>query len=163
MIEKLIYKILRSSIQGESSNEEYPESLLRDYRLMYQHPTLKVKKWKNFESAGRDSKFTDLKKDDIFAEGKCISKDRGVTFKPSVDTGANRSFSQENLEKCFEKNAFYFLYEICEITDIDVTFEIYWIPILIIKDIYNKFGKNGSISYNKFKTCISQYEIELTG
>jgi hypothetical protein len=163
MISKYNHIVPRLYMQGGIPNERYPESLLRNSRLTNHFPTDAIKVRKEFEDAGTDNKYSDLKKDDIFAEGKTINPKSGINFKPSVDSGGGRSFSQENLEKCFEKNSFYFLYETTEITDTHVTFEIYWIPITIIKDMYEKYGNKGLVRYSKFKAYISQSEIELIG
>lgn len=162
-IQKLVLKIQRSSIQGGIPNDRYPESLLRDYRLTYYIPTDAVMVWKNYKSAGKDSKFTDISGNSYFAEGKCISPTRGVCLRPSVDTGGGRGFCQENLDACFAKNAFYFLYETTIITDTTVQFDIYWVPIALICQWYSEKGNNkGMITYSKLKACISQCEIEQT-
>jgi len=164
-IQKLVLIIQRSSIQAGIPNERYPEKLLRDSRLTYHIPTDAVMVWKNFISAGNDSKFTDLKSrtEEVFAEGKCISLVSGTNFKPSVDTGGGREFQQENLQACFAKNSFYFLYETTEITATTVQFDIYWVPISMICEWFSKHGtKGGVICYSKIKACISQCEIEQT-
>jgi len=162
MVEKFVHTILRSSIQGGIPNERYPESLLRNSRLTHHIPTDAIKVLKNYEDDGTDSPYTDITKDGICAEGKTVNPKTGVNLSPSRDTGANRSFSQENLNKCFEKNSFYFLYETTIITATHVTFEIYWIPIAIVRDMYEKHGKKGRVTYKKFKQYISQCEIQLT-
>lgn len=161
-IEKLVLKIARSTLQGGIPNDRYPEKLLRDSRLTNHIPTDAVMVWKNFVSAGDDSKFTDLKSrtEDIFAEGKCINPSRGVCLRPSVDTGGGRGFHQENLDACFAKNSFYFLYETTEITATTLQFDIYWVPIPVICQWYSEKGNKGTITYSKLKACISQCEIE---
>ncbi|NDB81785.1 MAG: hypothetical protein EB127_03415 [Alphaproteobacteria bacterium] len=163
-IEKLVLIIPRSSIQAGIPNERYPEKLLRDSRLTNHIPTDAVMVWKNFISAGNDSKFTDLKSstEEVFAEGKCIHPKRGVNFRPSVDTGGGRGFRQENLDACFAKNAFYFLYETTIITDTTIQFDIYWVPIALICQWYSEKGNRGTITYPRVKECISQCEIEQT-
>jgi hypothetical protein len=163
-IQKLILRINRSTIQAGIPNDRYPEKLLRDSRLTHHIPTDAVMVWKNYKSAGDDSKFTDLKSitEDTFAEGKCINKDRGVCFRPSVDTGSGRSFNEQNLEACFRKNSFYFLYETTEITQTTVQFDIYWIPIAVVTHWYTSHGKSGKINYNNIKTCISRTDVEET-
>lgn len=161
-IEKLVLKIQRSSIQGGIPNEKYPEKLLRDSRLTNHIPTDAVMVWKNCKSAGDDSKFTDITGNSYFAEGKCINPKRGVCLRPSVDTGGGRKFRQENLDACFAKNSFYYLYETTEITDTTIQFDIYWVPIEMIRKWYSEKGNKGTITYAKIKACISQCEIEQT-
>ena len=163
-IEKLVLKVSRKSLQGGVPNERYPEKLLRDSRLTNHIPTDAVMVWKKFDSAGNDSKFTDIKSQtsDAFAEGKCINQKRGVCLRPSVDTGGGRGFRQENLDACFVKNSFYFLYETTIITETHIQFDIYWIPIAVICKWYSEHGNKGQITYNKFKACISQCEIVQT-
>jgi hypothetical protein len=157
-MEKFTLTILRKTIQGGISNDIYPVKFLYDSRLTYHIPTLAVMKWKGYVSAGDDSKFTDLRSaedETKFAEGKTINKARGICLKPSVDTGGGRSFCQENLDKCLERNSHYFLYETVGHTDHTVTFEIYWVPIEIIRHWYATNGNGkGLISYTKLKKCI---------
>lgn len=163
MIEKLVHTILRSSIQGGFSNEIFTEEYIRDSRLTHHIPTMAVMKWKNCKTAGKDSKFTDISGKEYCAEGKTINPKTGTNFKPSVDTGSGRKNNKQNIDKCFEKNSFYFLYETTIITDTHITFEIYWIPVNLIKEWFKKYGtKSGTICYSKLKSCISQCEIELT-
>lgn len=161
-IEKLTLTIQRSTIQAGIPNDRYSEELLRDSRLTHHISTDAVVTWKNFVKMGRDSKFTDSTSDGLFAEGKTINPKSGVNLAPSVDTGGGRKFRQENLDACFEKNTFYFLYETTIITNTTVQFDIYWVPISVIRDWYSKYGKRGRISYSKFKACISECEIEHT-
>lgn len=165
-MEKLTLNIQRKSIQAGFANPSYPEKFLYDSRLTYHIPTLAVMKWKKYISAGDDSRFTDLRSLDDepnFAEGKTINKSRGVCLKPSVDTGAGRRFCQENLDQCLQRNSYYFLYETVGHTDATVTFEIYWIPIEIIKNWYTTNGNGkGIISYSKLKKCILETECEQT-
>jgi hypothetical protein len=164
LVEKLRLGIPRAGLQAGFSNSEYPERMLRDSRLTHHIPTLSIMRLKNLQSAGRDSKFTDLiGPDGKFAEGKNIKKGKPLTLKPSVDTGGGRGFRQENLDQCFSKNSHYFLYETTTITETTVTFEIYWVPINIIREWYEKSGNGkGQISYVNLKKCISQCEIEQT-
>lgn len=159
-IQKLVLKIQRSSIQGGIPNESYPENLLRDSRLTNHIPTHAVMVWKNCKSAGKDSKFTDISGTSFFAEGKCINQTRGVCLRPSVDTGSGRGFHQENLDACFAKNSFYFLYETTVITDTTVQFDIYWVPIAVICQWYSEKGNKGTITYPRLKECIARCEIE---
>ena len=165
-IEKLVLTIPRSTLQAGIPNNRYPEKLLRDSRLTNHIPTDAVMVWKNYKSAGNDSKFTDLQSliTNEYAEGKCIqpNKNAGVCLRPSVDTGGGRGFRQENLDACFEKNSFYFLYETTVITELTITFEIYWVPISIIRKWYTEHGKSGVIKYSNIKNCISQCELQHT-
>jgi hypothetical protein len=164
-MEKLTLTIQRKTIQAGIPNDRYPEKLLYDSRLTNHIPTDAVMNWKKYVSAGDDSQFTDLKslEGELFAEGKTISNKRGVCFKPSVDTGGGRSFRQENLDKCFTINSHYFLYETTGHTDTSLTFDIYWIPIDVIKDWYTKRGnKKGMITYANIKKCILETECVQT-
>ena len=165
-MEKLTLIIQRRSIQAGFANVSYPEKFLYDSRLTYHIPTLAVMKWKNYNSAGDDSKFTDLQSLEDgtkFAEGKTINKSRGLCLKPSVDTGAGRGFCQENLDQCLQRNSHYFLYETVGHTDATVTFEIYWIPIETIKKWYTTNGNGkGLISYPKLKKCILETDCVQT-
>lgn len=161
-MEKLTLTILRRTIQGGIPNERYPIKLLYDSRLTNHITTDAIMTLKGYVSAGNDSKFTDIKSPDgtMFAEGKTISKDRGVCLKPSVDTGGGRAFCQENLDECFRINSHYFLYETTGHTEENLMFDIYWIPISIIRDWYATYGNGkGLISYRKLKECIQRTEF----
>ena len=163
-IEKLNVIISRSSIQGGLTNGEYDEHDLKDWRLQHQYPTNYVKKWKNYEKVGDDSKFTDIKSKENpenKAEGKKMTG--GVTLSPSRDTGAGRSFNEINLNECFNINKHYYLYDRGDINDETITFIIYWIPIDIIKKWYNESGnKKGKITEKKLKEHINKCDISET-
>lgn len=156
-MEKLTLTIQRKTIQAGIPNDRYPEKLLYDSRLTNHIPTDAVMNWKKYISAGDDSKFTDLKSPEsgLFAEGKTINRKRGACFSPSVDVGGGRSFCQENLDSCFTVNSHYFLYETTGHTDTTLTFDIYWIPVDIIKTWYAARGNGkGAITYPNLKKCI---------
>jgi hypothetical protein len=165
-IERLVLTIARTTIQAGIPNEEYPVSYLYDSRLTHHIPTHFAMKWKGYEKLkNSDSKFFDCvssENKEKKAEGKVINKKRGVNLSPSRDTGANRKFSQKNLDDCFEINSYYFLYETVEHTDLTLTFHIYWVPVHTIKEWYDTHGRNGTISYNNIKACITECEILQT-
>ncbi len=156
-VEKLILTISRASIQGGIPNERYPKSLLYDVRLTHHITTDAVEQWKGYECAGRDSKFTDIRcraDPKLLAEGKTINVKRGVCLKPSVDTGGGRKFNPENLKRCFEKNTFYYFYQTVSHDETSVTFHIYWVPIQIVKDLYEAHGKNGLVPFKPFMNAM---------
>ena len=163
-IDCLKVTIPRSSIQGGLTNEELDENNLKDWRCQHHITTDYVKLWKNYKTVGKDSKFTDIESIEDpskKAEGKKLTS--GVTLSPSVDTGANRSFNQLKLEKCFEINSHYYLYDRGEITDTTIEFLIYWIPINIIKSWYVNYGnRKGKISKLNIDKCIKSCEINYT-
>jgi hypothetical protein len=163
-IEQLTVKINRKTIQGGLTNEEFDEHDLIDWRLQHNFPTNYVKIWKGYEKVGDDSKFTDIRsKEDptLKAEGKKMTG--GVTLSPSRDTGAGRSFNEDNLNQCFEMNNHYFLYDRGNIDEITIEFIIYWISIDIIKKWYEESGnRKGVISFKKLKNHIDKSEIVAT-
>ena len=133
-LECLVLTIPRKYLQAGIPNSRYPEKNLYDSRLTHHIPTDAVEQWKGFSCAGSDSKFTDLKTDSgLHAEGKSVKYDKGVILRPSVDVGGGRKFSNENLEACFEKNNFYFLYETVSHDENNLIFNIFWVPIEFIK------------------------------
>lgn len=164
-LEKLTLTIQRSSIQGGIPNERYPLELLYDIRKSYHIVTDAVAQWKGYRCAGFDAKFTDLsclQNPRILAEGKNINKKRGISLKPSVDCGGGRKFSQENLEKCLAKNAFYFFYTIASHTETTLTFEVYWVPIALVNQWYATYGNQGVLSYKSFQRCLTSHVIVET-
>jgi hypothetical protein len=161
-IAKHVLKISRKCIQGGFSNEQYPEKFLRDYRLLHHYPSLAICAKFGCRLNNNDSKFYDaINERDEKAEGKTCAN--GVTFTPSRDTGANRAFNADNLEQCFTINSYYFLYEVSKIDREYVTFDIYWVPISIIRSWYEQFGnKHGRITKTNWVKCLSQCEFEQT-
>ena len=161
-LECLVLNLKRSTLQGGISNEKYPIKNLYDARLTHHIPTLYVEEWKGFTCAGPDSKFTDLEyvnNKDCKAEGKNIKKGKGVNLKPSIDTGGGREFILANLEECFNKNDFYFLYETVSHTEELLIIHVYWVPINLIKKWYSQHGVKGVIKYQSLKNCINDCEL----
>ena len=148
-ITKLNLVIPRNKIQGGLTNTQFGTNI-QDWRLQHAFMTEYTKAWKNLRDVGKDSKFTDIMGIGVYAEGKkmCINKG-GITLKPSIDTGGGRSFNPKNLEKCFNLNHFYYLYNRERIDDINVYFSIYWIPTDIIRKIYKKYGNNKGVISKK--------------
>ena len=163
-IERLVYKVERSTIQGGFSNDEYPIEYLRDFRKVHHFPSLAAKRWKKLHLEMNDSKYYDgIGEDGCKAEGKRYTEKDGVSFVPSRDTGADRKFNPENLEECFKTNSFYFLYTVADITDEHVVFHILWIPITTIREWYETYGnKKGCITATKWRQCLSLCDFVQT-
>ena len=163
-IDRLTIKLSRTTIQGGLKNEEFDSHNLTDWRLQHHIATDYIKLWKNYGKVSDDSKFTDIQSindPNLKAEGKKMTD--GVSLCPSRDTGANRSFSEENLQKCLEINDHYYLYDRGEITDTTIEFIIYWIPINLIKLWYLKRGnKKGKITGKNIQICIENCIINDT-
>lgn len=160
-IDLLKVKLPRKTLQCGLSNEEFGENIT-DWRLQHHIPTHYVKRWKHYKSTRRDSKYTDLVSEcgNYFAEGKKLTGT--ATFCPSCDTGSGRSFNQTNLETCFNKNTYYFLYD-REYDEEYITFLIYWIPTEYIKEWYTISGNSkGSITQKKLIAHINTCEISET-
>lgn len=158
-IHRHVLNVSRAFVQFGIPNERYPASKLYNYRLTYHCPTDAILTLKNFRELEKDAKFTDaqsIEDPTQFAEGKCVNHKSGVNFNPSVNTGAGRGFKQCDLDDCFAKNSFYFLYEAVSHDDTYLTFYIYWIPIHTIRAWYSEHGNKGKITYTKFKRCIQQ-------
>lgn len=151
----------RSLIQGGLDNNQFGDNI-NDWRLQHHLPTEYLKIWKDYDSIGRDSKFTDVKSKNgnFYAEGKKITK--AVNLCPSRDTGAGRSFNQSNLEACFEQNSHYFLYD-RKYNEQTITFIVYWVPIEYIREWYSISGNSkGSITEKKLKVHINECELSTT-
>ena len=160
-IHKHVLKINRRTIQGGIPNDRYPKEYLTNYRLLYHIPTDAILNLKGFTLAPHDAHFHDAVCGEQKAEGKCINKS-GVNFNPSKNTGAGRGFIQEDLEKCFDINSFYFLYEVEGYDDTYLTFNIYWVPIETIRSWYATCGNVGKITLLRFRNCLSQVSLEQT-
>ena len=165
-IECLELTLLRKNLQGGISNDEFDIKDLLDWRFLHNHPTYAVKKWKNYESYGRDTKHSDLRSRDnnnIFVEGKNISD--GLNLNPSVSVGAGRSFDSGKLEACLSRNSYYFLYRLKDgsLNDTYLTIEIFWVPIDTLRRWYSENGNgNGKITRTNLKNCLTQHEIVRT-
>ena len=161
-IHKHTLRVARKTIQGGIPNERYPEEYLTNYRLVYVHPTDAILNLKGFTLATNDAHFHDAVCGDQKAEGKCINK-TGVNFNPSKNTGAGRSFSQDDLDACFTINSFYFLYEVEGFDAEYLTFAIYWVPIDVIRKWYAECGSGGKITLKRFREkCLSGVVLEHT-
>jgi hypothetical protein len=160
-IHKHVLKVSRTSIQAGIPNNDYPIEHLTDYRLVNHIPQHAMLKLKGFTRAPRDAHFHDAVCGDQKAEGKCINQ-KGVNFNPSRNTGAERHFVQEHLDRCFDLNNFYFLYEIAGFDDTYLTFNIYWVPIETIRAWYATCGNLGKITLPRFRNCLSQVSLEQT-
>ena len=154
-------RVARNTLQGGIPNDRYPVEYLTNYRLIYVHPTDAILNLKGFTLATNDAHFYDAYRGDEKAEGKCISK-AGVNFNPSKNTGAGRSFSQADLDLCFDTNQFYFLYEVVGFDDVYLNFNIYWVPIATIRDWYNRRGNKGKITLLRVRQCLAEVEFEQT-
>lgn len=158
---KHVLRVSRKTIQGGIPNDRYPKEYLTDFRLIYIHPTDAILTLKGYTRAVKDAHFHDAFCETSKAEGKCINK-TGVNFNPSKNTGAGRSFIQEDLDKCFDINSFYFLYEVDGYDEHYLTFNIYWIPISTIREWYGKCGTKGKISLNNFRKCLTEVSLVQT-
>lgn len=154
-------RVARHTIQGGIPNERYPQEYLTNYRLVYIYPTDAILAHMGYTLATRDARFYDAFQGEQKAEGKCINR-TGVNFNPSKNTGAGRTFSQEDLDHCFEINSFYFLYEVATIDDVYLTFHIYWIPIDTIRAWYAEFGSGGKITLRRIRSCLSRVALSQT-
>ena len=162
-LHKHTLRVARRTIQGGIPNNRYPVEYLTDYRLVYIHPTDAILQLKGFTLATGDAHFHDAVCEDRKAEGKCISRTAGVNFNPSKNTGAGRGFVQDDLDKCFALNSFYFLYEVEGYDEEYLTFGIYWVPIDTIRTWYAQCGNGGKITFKRFKErCLAGVELEQT-
>jgi hypothetical protein len=160
-ISKLNVHFARSSLQGGASNDEFPSSYFYDYRLMHHHYTLLALAWKGFTRTEGDTKFHDAVSGTQKAEGKKLSPRDGVCFAPSVETGAGRSATRENILKCFDTNDFYFLYSTLHVDDEKVIGAIYWVPTSLIRVWFDEVGtKSGSICYAKFMKKMETVDVQ---
>ena len=160
-IHKHVLRIARKTIQGGIPNSRYPVEYLTNYRLVYIHPTDAILALKGFTLASGDAHFYDAVCGQQKAEGKCVNK-YGVNFNPSKNTGAGRSFKQEDLDVCFGINNFYFLYEVDGYDEDYLTFNIYWVPIAVVREWYAAHGNKGKITLKKFRKCLEQAAFEQT-
>ena len=103
--------------------------------------------WIDGISAGPDSKFTDIDKNGSKYEGKNL-KDNNVNLTPSCNTGAGRSFNEENLNTAMNLNRAYYFYDAEYINEEIIQFKIYWCPINILKKVYQNHG-NGKGTINR--------------
>ncbi len=155
----LIVNVPRCMIQGGLTNDEYGKI---DYRLLHNYLTGYAKKWKGCQDVGADSKFTDICNGNFYSEGKRIHPKDYIDIKPSRDTGANRKFNKDNLEKALDKNDAYYYYDAEFINDHQIRFKIYWCPIRIVKHVYsNKGNGKGRINQVK-KNLIEPYFNNIT-
>ena len=160
-IHKHVLKVSRRTIQAGIPNDRYPVEHLTDYRLIHHIATEAILNNKGFDRARRDAKYHDAVCGEQKAEGKCINK-TGVNFNPSKNTGAKRGFIQEDLDVCFALNSFYFLYEVEVYDDTYLTFNIYWVPIEIVRSWYASCGNLGKITLPRLRNCLSQVSLEQT-
>jgi hypothetical protein len=161
-IHKHVLRVARKTLQGGIPNDRYPKEYLTNFRLIYVHPTDAILTLKGFALATNDAHFYDAVCGDQKAEGKCVNK-TGVNFNPSKNTGAGRSFKQDDLDKCFEINHFYFLYEVEGYDEVYLTFNIYWVPIATVREWYGAYGSQGKITLKRFREkCLAGVVIEQT-
>lgn len=161
-IHKHTLRVARRTLQGGIPNSRYPTEYLTNYRLVYVHPTDAILALKGFTLATGDAHFYDAVCGEQKAEGKCINKS-GVNFNPSKNTGAGRSFSQEDLDLCFATNSFYFLYEVEGWDEEYLTFGIYWVSIETIRQWYAECGSAGKITLKRFRErCLAGVALEQT-
>jgi hypothetical protein len=161
MYHKHILKVARKTMQGGIPNNRYPVEYLTNFRLVYVHPTDAILHLKGYTLATGDTPFYDAFCGDQKAEGKCVNK-HGVNFNPSKNVGSGRRFNEEDLQKCFSTNNYYFLYEVNGYDEDYVTFHIYWIPTDLIRSWYERFGKQGKINLKNFQKCLAEVPFEQT-
>jgi hypothetical protein len=160
-IKKLNVNISRQSLQGGASNIEFPEVYFWDYRFMHHHYTPIAMQWQKFTRTERDTKFHDAISGSMKAEGKALNSKSGVCLAPSVEVGAGRKPTKENISKCFETNDYYFIYSTVGLDDEKVIGVIYWIPTCKIKEWFDEHGRtDGKIGYSKFMKCIEESTVE---
>lgn len=160
-VSKLLVHFARPSLQGGLSNTEWPEPYYYDYRFMHHHFTPLAMAWKGFTRTSGDSKFHDAVSGTQKAEGKKLSPKDGVCFAPSVEVGAGRAPTRENILKCFDTNDFYFLYSTLHVDEEKVIGVIYWVPTSLIRVWFEEIGtKSGRISYSKFMKKMETVPIE---
>ena len=160
-IKKAIVHISRASIQGGLSNAVFPSAYFSDYRFMHHFYTVYAMEWQKFTRTEHDTKFHDAVSGSKKAEGKSLNKNTGVCFAPSVEVGAGRKATKENIAKCFETNDYYFIYSTQEHDDEKVVGVIYWIPTNMIKQWFEEHGTGGGrICYSKFMKCIESSTVE---
>jgi hypothetical protein len=159
-IKKVNIHFNRKSLQGGASNEEFPGAYYCDYRFMHHHFTPIAMKWQNFTRTEHDTKFHDAVSGTMKAEGKALNPKSGVCFAPSVEVGAGRKPTKENIAKCFETNNYYFLYSTLDYDDEKVIGVIYWVPTTLIRPWFDEHGRgDGKICYSKFMNCMRQATI----
>ena len=154
--------INRYSLQGGATNAEFPEHYLHDYRFMHHYYTpLAVKLFGYIQTRG-DTRYHDAisLSGSYKAEGKALSQKYGVCIAPSVEVGAGRKPTIENIMKCLETNEYYFLYSTLSVDNEKVSGVIYWVPVILMKEWFNKYGtKNGKIGYSNVIKCIQSAEV----
>jgi hypothetical protein len=160
-INKVNVHFNRKSLQGGASNEEFPAAYYWDYRFMHHHFTPIAMKWQGFTRTEHDTKFHDAVSGSMKAEGKALNPKSGVCFAPSVEVGAGRKPTKENIAKCFETNNYYFLYSTLDYDNEKVIGVIYWVPTSTIKLWFEKHGtRGGKICYSKFMKCLEEAEVK---
>lgn len=160
-VSKLLVHFARSSLQGGCSNSEWDDSCFYDYRFMHHHFTPLAMVWKKWTRTLGDSKFHDAVSGTQKAEGKKLSPNYGVCFAPSVEVGAGRAPTKENILKCFDTNDFYFLYSTLDVDEEKVTGVIYWVPTSLIRVWFEEIGtKSGTICYSKFMKEMETVSVE---
>jgi hypothetical protein len=160
-VSKLPVHFARKSLQGGLSNAEWSESYYYDYRFMHFHFTPLATALKGFTRTSGDSKFHDAVSGTQKAEGKRLSPKDGVCFAPSVEVGAGRKPTKENILKCFDTNDFYFLYSTLGVDEEKVIGVIYWVPTSLIRVWFEEIGtKSGVICYSKFMKKMETATIE---
>ena len=163
-LRKHTLRVARRTLQGGIPNDRYPVEYLYNYRLVYVHPTDAILNLMKYTLATGDAHFYDAfcPETNAKAEGKCINKS-GINFNPSKNTGAGRRFVQSDLDRCFDINSFYFLYEVEGHDDEYLTFGIYWVPIETIRAWHTAHGRQGKITLKRFKEkCLAGVALEQT-
>ena len=156
-IECFVFKIPRETVQGGLTNEEFEPSL-SDYRFLHHYATPLLARAKGLTVTRGDTRFYDaVCTAGTKSEGKRLSAKSGVDIRPSRDTGAGRKVNTGRLAECLAINSHYFFYEASH-DDTTLTFEIYWIPIELIRTWFPA-GKY-QMAYKKFKKgCLGSCEI----
>jgi len=158
-IQTFRFRIERDSVQAGLTNEEFGERQYTEYRWVHWYATMMFVKATGMKEAKKDAKFHDLvcPVSGRNAEGKRLSIKDGVSFTPSRDSGTGRGVKQDNIQKCFENNAWYYLYTTTALDETHWELTTWLVPIAMIKSWYGVSGTaGGKINYKKCMKHITE-------